>query len=100
MKQIEESIYGKTDSLDKLCIECSCSAHHLEVWYDNEIDELYLDVEVKARGFLSALKEAWKMFTRVRKGCYEEVILDKESQEKLYLFLKNVSNRRRYATSK
>lgn len=79
---------------EDLCIHCGCNGHHVELTYDEEYDTVYMSVEVKARGFWSALKEAWKIFTGVRKGCYEEVLLDVATQERLYDYLRQISNRR------
>src|SRR3990170_6527892 len=44
---------------DRLCLHCVDSSHHLEIWYDDEYDQLYVSHEVKSRGIWSAIKEAW-----------------------------------------
>jgi len=81
-------------SMEDLCIHCGCNGHHVEISYDEDIDYVYMSVEVKARGFWSALKEAWKLFHGVRTGCFEEVILTVETQDKLLTYLRNIANRR------
>ena|SRR3972149_6137396 len=80
--------------MEDLCIHCGCNGHHVEITYDEDIDYVYMSIEVKSRGFWSALKEAWKLFHGVRTGCFEEVILDAKKQEQIYDYLRRISNRR------
>ena len=83
-------------TVPSLCIHCDCHGHHLEAVYGGEEDLLYLSIEVKPRGFWAGLREAWKLFNGVRKGCYEEVILNKESRDKLYGYLRQITNSREW----
>lgn len=77
---------------------CDCCSHHLDLLYIDGM--LYISHEVQARSFLNRLKEAFRVFKKTGKACYEEIALQESDLEEFVKTVKIIALKARLDANK
>jgi len=85
------SMDHKAEYDSHLCLHCDCNTHHLDCWYDEADSILYMSVEVRSGiNIWKRLKEAIKLFLGLGRGCYVDIVLQKEGIQRFRDYVEKI----------